>query len=87
MLRTLLFICVSVSSSVCCSLNEIRNKTLNKIYELSFTVKRLKKRQEHSFGGDEVQQMENMLQKEAYRTLKDAKAQVSKKEKNEKYFS
>lgn len=79
MSRTLLPICVSVSSSVCSSLNGIRKKTLYKIYELSFTVKRLKKRQEHSFGGDEVQQMENMLQKEAYRTLKDAKAQVRAK--------
>ena len=39
-------------------------------------VKRLTKRREQSFGGDEVQQSENMLQKEAYRTLKLAKAKV-----------
>jgi hypothetical protein len=40
------------------------------------TVKRVTKRREQSFGGDEVQQTENMLQKEAFRTLKLAKAKV-----------
>ena len=39
-------------------------------------VKRAKKRRELSFGGDEILQAENMLQKEAYRTLKLAKAAV-----------
>ena len=44
--------------------------------ELIVTVKRAKKRRELSFGGDEILQAENMLQKEAYRTLKLAKAEV-----------
>jgi hypothetical protein len=46
------------------------------LYTPSNTVKRVTKRREQSFGGDEVQQTENMLQKEAFRTLKLAKAKV-----------
>ena len=46
------------------------------LYTLLYTVKRVTKRREHAFGGDEVQQTENMLQKEAFRTLKLAKAKV-----------
>ena len=42
----------------------------------SFIAKRLNRRREGSFGGDAVQQSENMLQKEAYRTLKVDKAKV-----------